>query len=437
MIIMKFGGSSVGNADRIRRVAQIVKSRANEKPVVVVSGLGGVTDKLIEATTHAAKGDTSKFEELITWHNNTIGELGLDSSIISSEVDDLRATAKEIASEKRLTPKMKDRAMSFGERMSARIVASFISSSEKLKARACDAYDIGMLTDSDFGSADTLPATYSKIRRAFKSIAEIPIVTGFIGKDKDGNITTLGRGGSDYTACILGAALRAEEIQIWTNVNGIMTADPKVIENARNIGTMSYEEEAELEFLGAKTLHPKGIRPAMENDIPVRILNTLNPEQEGTVICKDIKESKRVASITSKENIEVICVRNHKKLLENEILLKAIRILERNGIWIDLIFTSKSGVTMTLNQSNGADIQRVADELKQLGDVQVKNNMAKVSLVGKSITAIEGISGRILSAMDGIPIEAVSVGGSDTSESVIVRQEHVDKAIKLLHNEFF
>jgi aspartate kinase len=294
-----------------------------------------------------------------------------------------------------------------------------------------------MLTDSNFGNADILPVAFSKLRTAFRQISCIPVVTGFIGKDKEGNITTVGRGGSDYTACILGAALRADEIQIWTNVNGIMTADPKVIDDARNIEAISYEEEAELEFLGSKTLHPKGIRPAMENSIPVRILNTMQPEQEGTLICRDIKEDRRIASITSKEEIEVICVKNQRKLLENGMLLKIIRVLERKGIWIDLILTSKSGVTMTLNQSNGADISAVAKELEQLGDVTVKTNMAKISLVGKSITSIEGISGRILSAVASIPIEAISVGGSETSESFIVRQEDAARAIRLLHTEFF
>ena len=437
MIVMKFGGSSVGNAERIRRAAQIVKSHSGDKPVVVVSGIGGVTDKLIEAASSAAKGGSrQKLSAIIAWHNDIVKQLGLDAGIIGNELTELAAFGEEIEQSKALPHATLDKAMSFGERLSARIFAAYLNSTGA-EAKAYDAYDLGMLTDSNFGNADILPVAFSKLRTAFRQISCIPVVTGFIGKDKEGNITTVGRGGSDYTACILGAALRADEIQIWTNVNGIMTADPKVIDDARNIESISYEEEAELEFLGSKTLHPKGIRPAMENSIPVRILNTMQPEQEGTLICRDIKEDRRIASITSKEEIEVICVKNQRKLLENGMLLKIIRVLERKGIWIDLILTSKSGVTMTLNQSNGADISAVAKELEQLGDVTVKTNMAKISLVGKSITSIEGISGRILSAVASIPIEAISVGGSETSESFIVRQEDAARAIRLLHTEFF
>lgn len=438
MIVMKFGGSSVANAGRIRKASQIVKSQMDENPMVVVSGLGGVTDDLIEAAEAAAKGGngTKKAEEIIERHYETISELGLYPEIIKSEVAEMRKLVKGISRARRLTGRSLDVMMSFGERMSARIVASCLSSIG-IDAVACDSYDLGMLTDSNFGKADVLPEAYLKINKSLKKVIGVPVITGFIGRDKKGNVTTLGRGGSDYTACIVGAAINANQIQIWTNVNGIMTADPKIVDAARNIESVSYEEESELEFLGANTLHPKGILPAVRKNITVRILNTLNPEQRGTTIKREIKQGRRVASITHKQNMTVINIQDPKMLFTKGLPVGAIEIFQRNSLPVDMISTSKSNILVTVNGSSEAKTARVVSELKKIGKVEVRRKRAKVSIVGKSLSLIPGISSRMLSSMKDIPIETVSLGSSVTSQSIVVKEKYAKRGIRLLHKEFF
>lgn len=434
MIVMKFGGSSVASSERMKNVAKIIRLNLGKKPIVVISGLGGVTDDLIEAATAAKSGNISGMDRIIKRHEEVIAELELDKSIVENETWEFRKEIAKISRIKELTQKELDRVMSLGERMSVRILSAHMNA-VGLYATPYDAYDVGMLTDSSFGSADVLPEAYQKIGNFFRKSNEIPIVTGFIGKDKKGEITTLGRGGSDYTACIIGAAIDAEEIQIWTNVNGIMTADPRIVSKAMNLRAVSYEEESELEFLGANTLHPKGIQPAVKKNIKVRILNTLRPEQNGTLITSEIKEKKRVASITHKEKIQVINIHNPRVLPTKDFTRRVFEIFRKHNLVFDISSASRAGVMVTLNGNQ--DIGEALKDLKKLGKVEVKSNRAKVSVVGKSLSLIPMISGRMLSSLDGIGVEAISLGGSETSQSFVVKEKDAPKAIRLLHNEFF
>lgn len=439
MIIVKFGGSSLANAERIIRAAEIVKAQIKKKPAVVVSALGRSTDRLIEIANLSASGRnaTSKALSLINWHNKTIAELGLGRKpdIIENEIDEL-IKLSGTSYPKSSAQMFLERFMSLGERMSSRIFAAYLLSTG-VDSKAYDAYNLGMVTDSNFGNADILPEVYNRIYDSFKRVASLPVITGFIGKDKKGNITTLGRGGSDYTACTFGAALKADEIQIWTNVNGIMTADPKIVRNAHSVSEISYDEEAELEYLGAKTLHPKGILPAMQANVSVRVLNTLNPKDRGTLICKEIKEERRIVSITHKEEIDVILVNNLRALFSNDSLIKVLNTMNDYKLHADLVLTSKSGVLVTLNNGAEPEISKAAKELRSLGEVERSSNIAKISLVGKNITMIPSIYGRMLSAVDDMPIDAVSFGGSGTSLSFMTKQQNAEKAIRLLHKEFF
>ncbi len=438
MIVMKFGGSSVENAERIRRVAAIIRSMREKKPVVVVSGLGGVTDDLIEAAGSSAKsGKTgAEVERIIRRHLEAVEKLGLGREVVESEIRQLRKLSDEIAWAGRLTPKNLDKMMSFGERLSARIIAGYLRL-EGLSAVAYDAYDIGMLTDSNFGDADVLQEAYQKIRNSIRNVRGVPIITGFVGKDEKGNITTLGRGGSDYTATIIGTAIGASEIQIWTNVNGIMTADPAVVREARNIRNISYEEEAELEFLGATKLNPKGILPAMERKIMVRILNTLSPEQNGTVITDEIKAKRRVASITQRENVKMIDVCKRRMFADKKFVRKTLEILERHGLPVDLISPSRTKVAIVISRVSESGVARLVEDLEMTGKVSVREGMSRVSVVGKSVSGMPMISARILGALGKIPIEAVIVGGSHLSQSVVMDSKYAEKAVRLLHEEFF
>ncbi len=436
MLVMKFGGSSVANSERIKNVANIVRSQASRKPVIVVSGLGGITDELIGLANAAMsrKNSDAVAERIIGRHYSVIKALGLANSIIGAQIEELRGLTEKISGEGVLTPKNLDRVMSLGERMSVRIIAAHMNAAG-MEANAYDAYDVGMITDSNFGGADVLPYTYTRIRKSLEGISGIPVITGFVGRDKEGNITTLGRGGSDYTACIIGAAICAEEIQIWTNVNGIMTADPRIVGGAKNIREISFDEESELEFLGADTLHPKGIQPAVKSNITVRILNALDPSQSGTVIKKDIEEGKRVASITHKERMSVINVQNPKTVSTGDFAQQVFDVFRKHGIPVDMTSTSRAGVMVIVNGSK--DIAAASEDLKKIGKTSVRGGMAKVSVVGKSLTSMPGISGRTLSSMDDMRVEAMSCGSSGISQSFIVKEEDAERAIRLLHDEFF
>lgn len=436
MIVMKFGGTSVGNASRIREVVGIVRSQLSNGPIVVVSALGGITDSLIEMGKQAAAGKdvSAMLEQIIKRHYDTIAELGLDRKIIKPEVEQLGKLVGDIFMLGELSPRNLDRLMSFGERMSARIVAGCMRSSG-LDGQAYDSYDIGMITTSNFGDADITPYTYQRIRKALSGKAGIPVITGFLGKSKEGEITTLGRGGSDYTASIVGAAVGAKEIQIWTDVNGIMTADPKIVKSARSIDEVSYKEATELAMLGAKVLHPKTILPAVENNIPVRILNTFNPAHRGTLVLSSVGAGSRITSITYKKHIMAISISSVGKTDSREFLRKVLEVFERNNVPVDLISNSKIGVSVTIDERT--ESPKLIADLQAIGKVEAKSNRARVSLVGNDLLYMPDILQDMYTSLKSIEIEMVSSKISKKTKSVVIEEKYADKAVKRLHTTFF
>ncbi|MDR1100687.1 MAG: aspartate kinase, partial [Treponema sp.] len=289
MIVMKFGGSSVANAERIRHVAHIVKGRLDRKPALVLSAMGDTTDHILEAADRAlAKGqaDAGKIEEL---HRKTIGELGLGASVqdeIEPLLEELRKLLTGIALIRELTGRTKDYLVSFGERLSVRITAAYFNSIH-IKAQALDAWDAGLRSDSCFSAAEPDEASWERIPGVLKPLiagGTLPVITGFIAKDGEGNITTLGRGGSDLSAAIIAAACGAEEVQVWKDVDGILTADPRIVKNARPVETVTYDEAAELAYFGAQVLHPRAMLPCMKTKTPVLVKNSYNIDAPGTRI---------------------------------------------------------------------------------------------------------------------------------------------------------
>ncbi len=436
MIVMKFGGTSVGNALRIREVVGIVKSQLGNGPIVVVSALGGITDTLIEMGKQAASGkDVSvMLDQIVKRHYDTIDELKLERKIIAPEVEQLGKLVGDIFMLAELSPRNLDKLMSFGERMSARIVAACMRSSG-LDGEAYDAYDIGMITTSNFGDADITSYTYQRIRKALAGKSCIPVITGFLGKSKEGEITTLGRGGSDYTASIVGAAVGAKEIQIWTDVNGIMTADPKIVKSARSIDEVSYKEATELAMLGAKVLHPKTILPAVENNIPVRILNTFNPSHKGTLVLNSVGAGSRITSITYKKHIMAISISSTGKVDSREFLRRVLEVFERNGISVDLVSNSKIGVSVTIDERD--ESPKLMAELQAIGKVEAKSNRARVSLVGNDLLYMPDILQDMYTSLKSIEIEMVSSSVSKKNKSVVIAEKYADKAVKRLHTTFF
>lgn len=441
MIVMKFGGTSIGSAESIRNVVGAVKAVVGRKPFVVVSAVSGVTDMLIAAAQKAVDRKSSVpaiVKEVEGKHRRIIEALGLDANLVSDELAELEHVLFGISLIRELTARTTDYVVSFGERMSSKIVAAYASKSG-VNARAFNAYDLGMVTDANFGNAEILPSAYIAIAEAVKGIPAgvIPIVTGFIGKTPEGEITTLGRGGSDYTAAIYGAALGAEEIQIWTDVEGVMTADPKIIPDARTVDVVSFEEASELAYFGAKVLHPKTMLPAMSKEIPVRVLNTFNPAGKGTLILKTVSTKNDVTAVTCKKNIYVINVNSARMLLAYGFLHHVFKLFDEFRVPVDLIATSEVNVSVTVEKK--FDISGLVERLKEFADVTVLSDRASISVVGNGIRSTPGVGGRIFSTLGkkGINVEMTSQSYSVVNESVVVMEERLNDAVQALHEEFF
>lgn len=436
MIVMKFGGTSVGSAERIKNLAKIASENIHRNPIIVVSAFNGVTDHLINLAYNALKGDVN-LDWIVNRHLKVMDELGISFDIVKEEFKELEVVLKGISYLKELNTKILDLVMSFGERISSKIIAEYLNDTG-MNAKQFNAYDIGLITDSNFGNAEVLEQSYEIINKNLSNLRNcIPVITGFIGKDLKGRITTLGRGGSDYTATIIGAAVNAEEVQIWTDVDGVMTADPKVCPNARVIDALTYEEAYELAYFGAKVLHPKTILPAKRKSIPIRILNSFNPSNKGTYIVANVERKRKVIAIVSKKNINVINIHTPKMFLAYGYLYKIFEVFNKHKISVDLISTSEVNVSLTFE--NKYDVEDLIKDLKEIADVELYTSRASISLVGKEINQEPNIAGRAFSVLGekGINIEMISAGSSKINISFVVNQELADLCVRELHEVFF
>lgn len=433
---MKFGGSSVGDAERIKNVCGIIKSRLNEKPIVVLSAVKGITDKLIETATKAANDDdvSKELEGIREKHHKILRDLGLDENLVGSQLREFERVIDKIFVMKKTTLELMDEVQSFGERMSVRIAAAYLNKIG-VKAKAFDAYDIGMITTPDYGKAEPLPDTEEKINEKLKKIKEVPVITGFIGKDSAGNITTLGRGGSDYTCAIIGAALN-EVIEVWTDVNGIMSADPRVVKEAKTIDNISFDEASELAYFGARVLHPKTIWPAIKKNLPVKVLNSFEPSNKGTTIVKEASKSKEIIkAIACKKNINLINVSSTRMLLAHGFLARLFSVFEDYKKSVDMIATSEVSVSLTVD--NDKDLDRVKEDLEGVAEVKLEKNKSIVCVVGEGMHNSKGVVGRVFQTLKDIRVEMISAGASEINISFIVDNKDADKAVQILHKEFF
>lgn len=444
MLVMKFGGTSVGDAARIRDVIGIVRGRLARRPVVIVSAQAGVTNELISLAEAAAKpenrADTAGAQALRARFDRLLADLRLPANLIEEELDELEALLKGVALVGDLTPRSLDRMMSFGERCSARIVAAAMTESG-IPARALMAYDVGLLTDSSYGAAAVEPSTYDDIpARLLPALVqgETPVVTGFIAKDKDGFLTTLGRGGSDYSAAIFGAALTAEEIEIWTDVDGVMSADPRIVPSARSLDRMSFAEAAELAYYGAKVIHPATIQPAVAKNIPIRVLNTFRPDSGGTLILREVEGvAPGARSIASKSGITTIHVTSHRMLLQHGFMARLFQVFERHRVVIDMVSTSEVSVSVTTD--NPRNLPALEADLRAFAEVRVETGRAILCLVGDRLRDLPDVFERIFRTLRtaSIPARMVSVGASRINVSLVVDQGDAAKAVQSLHREFF
>jgi len=438
MIVMKFGGTSVGNADRIKNVADIVKSYTKKKPIVVVSAVTKVTDLLIKLANECSQGkDNDTLLNIKNIHYKILEKLNIDKELLKNNFEELLILTEKIKSDKHIDAIRLDEVQSFGEMMSSKIVAEQLNKIG-IKAQAFNSWELGFLTNSDFGNAEPLEVTYANLKDSIKKLNVVSVITGFIGKTENGEITTLGRGGSDYTAAIIGTAINAEEIQIWTDVDGIMSTDPKIVKNARTIEKVSFAEASELAYFGAKILHPKTILPAMTKNIPVKVLNSLNPKNKGTKILNKSNKSRQIVkSIAYKKNITLINIESTRMLGAYGFLASLFNIFDKYKKSVDVVSTSEVSVSMTIDDDE--DIEEISRELKDTANVRVERNKAIICVVGEGMRDSIGIISRTFTILEKskINIEMVSQGASKINITFIVNGTDAKKAVKVLHNEYF
>lgn len=439
MIVMKFGGTSVGNAKAISEVAEIVKMHKKRKPVVVVSAVSGMTDTLIRLAKEAVTGGGDTLMESIRGrHIDILNDLKLSPSLCDKHCEELEALVKKTKKSKKLPKNVLDHFQSFGERMSSLIVAATLQK-HGVPSKAFPAYDIGMITDDVFGDAEPLPSSFALMKKKVTALKVVPVVTGFIGKTKKGEIVTLGRGGSDYTAAILGAALKAEAIQIWKEVDGFLTTDPRIVPHAKVVSELAFEEACELAYFGAKVLHPKTILPAMDAGVPVQVLNTFKPMGKGTTIVSSFEErvgkSHTVEAFSRKKGITVLHVRSPEFFDGSGLMAKLYQVFERYKKSIDLIATSVVSVSLTID--NEDNLSELVAELRHLGEVKIVRGKAIICMVGGSINAA-GVAGRIFSTLGEhkIPVEMISQAAGGVSMTFVVDEGDTERALHVLHDTF-
>ena len=422
MTVMKFGGSSVANAERIKHVASIIKAYKDKKPVVVLSAMGDTTDHLLDAADKAVTGivDISGVAKL---HEDTAKELGVNIQSIELLLGELKQLLTGISMLKELTKRTRDYLVSFGERMSVRMMAEYLNK-DGINAKFYDAWDIGFISDSNYMAAELLDETWSAIPASLTAYKDgkdsaIPIVTGFIAKDKSGSITTLGRGGSDLTATMIGAA------------------DPRVCKAAKPVPEVTYEEAQELAMFGAQVLHPRSMMPVRKAGIPVRVKNSYNIQSAGSIIVeKHCGKIPPVCAITSVKNITLIDIVSTRMLGAAGFLAHIFnRFLERD-ISIDVIATSEVSVSCTV--SSKVDLVQLTKDLSKVAQVSVHSGKAIVTIicdVSKS-GAIIADGFKALSE-ENINVQMISQGASKVNISVIVDASEADKTVQTLHKAYF
>ncbi len=447
MIVVKFGGTSVGDAEAIERAAEIVKGRLDRQPAVVVSALGGATNSLLAIGEQSAKGHLigalrgvetlrdrhfQECEKLL----GTSGEASDVAAEMSASFDELASLAEALSVLGHATPRSFDAIAAFGEQLSSQLVAAFFKL-RGIPAEHIDARDV-FVTDDKFMSAepqtDAIAEAARELVQPLIQEGKVPVMGGFIGRTTRGITTTLGRGGSDYSASLLGAALHADAIEIWTDVDGMLTADPRVVKGSKLIEQIRFDEASELASFGAKVLHPNTIAPAVRLGIPVFIYNSRNPKGKGTRITFDAPR-RAVSAIAGKGGITVVKVGAAKMLFARGFLRRVFEIFEKNDISIDVVATSEVSVSVTIDDPSG--LESLVVDLSQLGDVSVERDRAIVAVVGAAISEDSAAMGRAIGALDGITVHMMSLSATGINLTMIVDGDQLNPVMERLHDAFF
>ena len=447
MIVMKFGGSSVESAAAIERAASIVRSRIERRPVVVVSAMGKTTNRLLALAREASEGNREEalrlLGELRQYHETEAGKAvaAADRPQLEEAIDEhfteLAAFLDELVEIGELPDQYVDLISSYGERLSSMIVAlafrNFGMDSVHVDSRQM------IITDRRHTQAAPLyPRTYAKLAAAVAPLAKdrIVVMGGFIGSTQDGFTTTLGRGGSDFSAAIVGAGIGAEEIQIWTDVDGMLTCDPRILPGGHRVKLISFGEAAELAYFGAKVLHPATVLPAVEKNIPVLILNSRNPSNEGTrIVSGTVPCANPVKAISCKRDVTVVNIQSARMLLAHGFLRRIFEVCDRYRTSVDIVTTSEVSVSLTLD--NAEKLAEIQADLRQIAEVSVESDQAVICLVGDNIGFTPGVAARVFGALKEVNVRMISQGASLLNLSLVVAGADLTRAVKLLHDEFF
>jgi aspartate kinase len=448
VIVMKFGGTSVENSTAIDRIAGIVKGRLPDRPFVVVSAMAKVTDQLLTMAAAAGNGDRDKAlsicQMLRERHYMAAGELlatGLHTELhteLGAQFDALEELLRGISAVGELTPRTSDYVVSFGERLCSMVVtAAFLA--RDIPASLVDGRQI-IITDAQHSRAvPQVEEINVRLLRHVKPLvdkATVPVMGGFIGATRDGIPTTIGRGGSDFSAALVGAGLDAERIEIWTDVDGMKTTDPRVCPDAHRIKVISFEEAAELAYFGAKVLHPATVLPAVEKNIPVLVLNSHNPSNEGTRILAQTPHSNALfKAIAAKTRITIIEVVSARMLMAHGFLKSVFEVFARHRCAVDMVSTSEVSISLTVD-SNEA-IPQIAADLEEMASVKYRGRQAIICLVGENIRERPGVAARVFKAIGDINVRMISQGASEINMSFVVDEGDAPEALRRLHTEFF
>src|SRR3954466_9672104 len=448
MIVMKFGGTSVQDAAAIDRACTIVKGRLARRPVVVVSAMAKVTDTLLAMGNAAGAGDSDKAlglsRALRERHYATAGELlgtGVFTqfhSELEEEFNRLDELLRGIVAVGELTPRTSDYVVSYGERLSSKICTAAFSA-RGLNATLLDAREV-IITDKQHTKAipqvDEIDHRVQTVVRPLLEAGRVPVMGGFLGATKDGVQTTIGRGGSDFSAALVGAGLNAESIEIWTDVDGMKTTDPNICPDAHRIKVISFEEAAELSYFGAKVLHPATVLPAVQKNIPVYVLNSKNPKNEGTLIVALAPKSKSTfKAIAAKKRITIVDVVATRMLGAHGYLRAIFEVFDRHHAAVDVVSTSEVSVSLTVD-SNEA-IPAIAADLGKLADVKYEGRKAIVCLVGENIRGTRGLAAKVFGAIPDVNVRMISQGASEINITFVIEEDDVPAVVQRLHKTFF
>ncbi len=448
MIVLKFGGTSVQGTDAVTRAVQVIRRQLSRGEVVVLSAMGKTTNGLLEMARTASSGDIDSAwairDDLSALHEAVAREL-LSGRRWKSVETSLAALFREMTDIVQglyllgeTSPRSMDRVGSFGERLST-LIFSEVLRENGIPAELVDSRDL-IRTDDHFTQAAVLQElTRNCVREQLLPrlrAGKVIVAPGFIGSTVDGVTTTIGRGGSDYTAALIGAALDAEDIQIWTDVPGVLTADPRIVPGVYKIHAISFAEAAELAYFGAKVLHPSTLTPAIDRDIPVHVCNSRQIDERGTFIsAAPVSSSSPIKSIACKRGITIVNILSTQMLLSYGFLRRIFEVFETHETVVDVVATSEVNVSLTVDSSQ--ELEAIGSDLAEFGEVRVAPDMAIICTVGEDVKKTPGIAARIFGALEGINVQMISQGASRINMTFLVAEDTMEEAVRLLHNEFF